>query len=186
MNESKRKNDIFYLIVLVLTLITMVVGITFTYFSLLASEEEDSTRVQTGSLSINYIDGKVFDAYALLPIEEPTLKTLYSVYKKKFSVSSDGTLDQTLDIYLTIAKNEFTNNSLRFALYNSSNVKLATGYVPSEGRVLMKSGVYLQSNHTETFTVLIWLQENNQEQNHEEGKRFVGGFDIAATQIRYQ
>ena len=186
MNQSKRKNDIFYLIVLILTLITMVVGITFTYFSLLASEEEDSTRVQTGTLSINYIDGKTFDAYALLPIEEPTLKTLYSVYKKEFSVSSDGTLDQTLDIYLTIANNEFANNALKFAIYNSSNIKLATGYIPSEGRILMKSGIFLKSNETETFTVLIWLQENNQNQDYEEGKSFTGGFDITATQIRYE
>lgn len=54
----KSKNDIFYLILFVLTIITMIVGITFTYFSLIASEDEDSTKVQTGSISINYIDGE--------------------------------------------------------------------------------------------------------------------------------
>ena len=68
MNNSKSKNDIFYFILLILTMITMVVGITFTYFSMIASEKEDSTKVQVGSLSINYIDGKAIDTYALLPI----------------------------------------------------------------------------------------------------------------------
>lgn len=186
MNQSKRKNDIFYLIVLILTLITMVVGITFTYFSLMASEKEDSTKVQTGLLAINYIDGKVLDTYALIPINEPTLKTNLSVYKKEFSVSSSGTLDQTLDIYLTINNNEFTNNALMFSIYDSQENKLATGHIPTEGKILMKSGIPLKSTETKNFTVLIWLQNNNENQNHEEGKTFVGGFDITATQIKYE
>lgn len=186
MNNSKSKNDIFYLIVLVLTLIAMVVGITFTYFSLVKSEEKDSTKVQTGLLSINYIDGRHVDTYALLPIEEPTLETKRSVYRKDFSVSSDGTLDQTLDIYLTVTKNEFSNNALKFAIYDSSNTKLATGNIPSEGKALMKSGIFLKSQQTANFTVLIWLQDNNKNQDHEEGKIFVGGFDITATQIKYE
>lgn len=186
MNESKRKNDIFYLVVLVLTLITMIVGITFTYFSLMASEEKDSTKVQTGTLSINYIDGKEVDTYALLPIEEPTLNTKLSVYKKEFSIKSDGTLDQTLDIYLNITKNEFTNNALKYALYDSSKTKLGVGFIPSDGKILMKSGLFLKSGNTETFTVLIWLQNNDQNQANEEGHTFVGGFDITATQIKYE
>lgn len=186
MNKSKSKNDMFYLIVLILTLITMVVGITFTYFSLIKSEEKDSTKIQTGLLSINYIDGKSVDTYALLPIEEPTLNTKWSVYKKEFAVSSDGSLDQTLDIYLKITKNEFTSNSLRFAIYDSEENKLATGQIPSEGQVLMKSGIFLKSQETKTFTVLIWLQDNNENQDIDEGKKFVGGFDITATQIKYE
>lgn len=188
MNDSKSKKDIFYFILLILTMITMVVGITFTYFSMIASEKEDSTKVQVGSLSINYIDGKAIDTYALLPINEPTLNTKYSVYKKKFSVSSDGTLDQTLDLYINVTKNEFADGALKFAIYNSSNRKMATGYIPNtEGaKVLMASGVYLQNNSTEDFTVLIWLQENNQNQDYEQGKIFVGGFDITATQMKYE
>ena len=117
----KSKNDIFYLILFVLTIITMIVGITFTYFSLIASEDEDSTKVQTGSISINYIDGEKIDTYALIPINEPTLNTKYSVYKKRFAVSSNGSLDQTLDIYINVTDNKFKNDALGFSLYNSDN-----------------------------------------------------------------
>ena len=112
----KSKNDIFYLILFVLTIITMIVGITFTYFSLIASEDEDSTKVQTGSISINYIDGEKIDTYALIPINEPTLNTKYSVYKKRFAVSSNGSLDQTLDIYINVTDNKFKNDALGFSL----------------------------------------------------------------------
>lgn len=187
MNEGKSKKDIFYFVVLLLTMITMVVGITFTYFNLIASEKEDSTKIQAGSLSINYIDGRTIDTYALLPIDEPTLNTKYSVYKKEFYISSDGTLDQTLDMYINIMKNDFTDNALKYALYNSMNRRIEVGYIPSEGRVLMNnSEIYLKNNTTEKFTVLIWLQENGQNQDHEQGKTFVGGFDITATQVKYE
>jgi len=188
MEKSSNKKDIFYFIVLILTIITMTVGITFTYFSMVAKEKDDSTRVQTGTLAINYIDGREIDTYALLPINEPTLNTKYSVYKKEFYVSSSGTLDQTLDLYINVTKNEFTNNALKFALYNSLNKKVATGFIPSTlgEKVLMKSGLYLKNNTTEKFTVLIWLQENNQNQDHEQGNTFIGGFDITATQIKLQ
>lgn len=186
--KSKSKNDIFYLIMLILTMITMIVGITFTYFGLVASEEKDSTKVQTGYLSINYIDGKKMSTYSLMPIDEPNLNTTYSVYKKKFKVSSDGTLDQTLDIYMNVTKNEFTNNALRFALYDSENQRIGTGSIPSQkgSKVLMTKDKYLKSNTTEEFTVLIWLQENGQDQNHERGNKFIGGFDITANQIKYE
>jgi len=186
--NSKSKNDIFYVILLVLTMITMIIGITFTYFGLIASEKEDSTKVQTGTLSINYIDGKTIDPYLLMPIKEPTLNTKYSVYKKKFSVSSDGTLDQTLDLYIKVTENKFKNNALKFALYDGTNRKIGDGSIPSDkgSRVLMATGKELKSNHTENFTVLIWLGENNKNQDDERGKTFVGGFDITATQIKYK
>lgn len=184
--NSRSKNDIFYFILLVLTLITTCIGITFTYFSLIASEKKDSTQIKTGTLSINYIDGRAIDTYALLPINEPNLNSTYSVYKKKFSVRSDGTLDQTLDIYIKVTENKFTNNALKFAIYDSNNNKLSTGNIPSTGNVLLTSGVYLESGSVEDFTVLIWLQENNYNQDHEQGRTFIGGFDITANQIKYK
>ena len=87
-----------------------------------------------------------------------------------------------------IKNNEFVNNALKFALYDSTNRKLATGSIPSKAgsRVLMTSGKYLKSNYTENFTVLIWLQENNKNQDYEKGKTFTGGFEITATQIKYK
>jgi len=68
------------------------------------------------------------------------------------------------------------------------NNKISTGYIPSTKgeKVLMASGVSLKSNNAENFTVLIWLQENNQNQDNQQGKAFVGGFDITATQVKYE
>lgn len=183
MDNSKSNRDIFYFILLLLTLITMLIGITFTYFALVSSEKKDSTKIKTGTLSINYIDGKDINSYLFFPIDEPTLESKHSVYKKKFSVKSDGTLDQTLDIYINITKNDFTNNALKFALYDSNNKKISTGSIPTSGQILIASNDYLKSGETKNYTVLIWLQENNRNQDYEKNSTFVGGFEIAAKQL---
>lgn len=186
MNNSKSKTDVFYFIVLILTLFIMFIGVTFTYFSLIASDKEDGTKIKTGTLAINYIDGSTIDTYSLIPINEPNLNTDYSVYKKNFSVKSTGTLDQNLDIYMFITENEFDDNILGYALYDSSGYKISKGTIPKNGKILLGSNIYLKSNQEKYFTVLIWLQENYEDQDYEMGNIFKGGFDINASQIKYK
>ena len=186
MNNSKSRTDIFYFIVLILTLVIMIVGVTFTYFSLIASDEEDSTKIKTGTLAINYIDGIAIDTYALMPINEPNLSTKYSVYKKSFSVQSSGTLDQTLNISMFVTDNDFDDKALSYALYDSTGYKISNNSIPKTGDILIGSNIYLKSNEKKTFTVLIWLQENNKNQDYEMGNTFKGGFNIDASQIKYQ
>lgn len=181
-NKGTKKN-LFYLILIILTLIVMIVGVTFSYFALMTSEKKDSTWIKTGTLAIDYIDGRNFNTFFLLPINEPNLDTLYSVSKKKFSVSSMGTLDQTMDIYITVTNNDFANNALGFSIYDSNNQKIGLGRIPSSGKVLMASDIYLKSGDLANFTVLIWLWENNQNQDYEQGSSFSGGFEIDAKQI---
>ena len=157
MEDSKRrKNDIFYLLLLFFTLITMIIGITFTSFLLLTKEEDDSTKVQTGTLAINYIDGQEIDTYALLPISEPDLNTKYSTYKKSFSISSsNSTLDQNFSIYIDVTNNEFDNNALGFILYDANGNRISSGNIPSSGKVLLASNLELKTGETKTYTVLI-------------------------------
>lgn len=186
-SSRSKKNDIFYLILLVFTLITMIIGITFTSFMLFTTEKEDNTRVETGSIAINYIDGKDINTYALLPISEPNLNTKYSTYKKNFAITSSGsTIDQNFDIYIDVANNEFSNNALGFILYDANGNIVSRGTIPSSGRVLVASSISLKSNETLNYTLLIWLQDNNDNQDYEQGKSFTGGFYIDAQQIKYK
>lgn len=186
-SSKSDKNDIFYLILLIFTLITMVIGITFTYFTLFATEKDDSTRVDTGSIVINYIDGKSIDTYALLPISEPNLSTKYSTYKKSFSITSSGsTIDEIIDIYIDITNNEFSNNALGFILYDNNGNSVSKGTIPSRGRVSIASSINLGSNESKSYTLLIWLQDNNQNQDYEQGKSFTGGIYIDAQQVKYE
>ena len=182
MEDSKRrKNDIFYLLLLFFTLITMIIGITFTSFLLLAKEDDDSTKVQTGILAINYIDGQEIDTYALLPISEPNLNTKYSTYKKSFSISSsNSTLDQNFSIYIDITNNEFDNDALGFILYDANGNRI------SSEKVLLASNIELKTGENKSYTVLIWLQDNGKNQDYEQGKNFAGEFYITTEQIKYE
>lgn len=188
MEDSKRrKNDIFYLLLLFFTLITMIIGITFTSFLLLAKEDDDSTKVQTGTLAINYIDGQEIDTYALLPISEPNLNTKYSTYKKSFSISSsNSTLDQNFSIYIDVTNNEFDNNALGFILYDANGNRISSGNIPSSGKVLLASNLELKTGENMSYTVLIWLQDNGKNQDYEQGKNFSGEFYITTKQIKYE
>ena len=185
-SEGKNKNDIFYLIVLVLTLITMAVGITFTFLSLETKDKEDSTKIKTGTLSISYVDGDAISGIGLIPRDEPTFNTDFAVYKKRFSIRSNGTLDQSLDIYLNVTKNDFKDGNLKYSLYNSENRKISTGSIPSSGNVLIAKDDYLKNNFTNNYTILIWLQNTDDNQEYEEDSIFVGGFDITANQVKYK
>lgn len=188
MEDSKRrKNDIFYLLLLFFTLITMIIGITFTSFLLLAKEDDDSTKVQTGTLAINYIDGQEIDTYALLPISEPNLNTKYSTYKKSFSISSsNSTLDQNFSIYIDVTNNEFDNDALCFILYDANGNRISSGNIPSSGKVLLASNIELKTGDNKSYTVLIWLQDNGKNQDYEQGKNFSGEFYITTKQIKYE
>jgi hypothetical protein len=188
MEDSKRrKNDIFYLLLLFFTLITMIIGITFTYFSLLTKEDDDSTKVQTGTLAINYIDGQEINTYALLPISEPNLNTKYSTYKKSFSISSsNSTLDQNFSIYIDVTNNEFDNNALGFILYDANGNRISSGNIPSSEKVLLASNLELKTGENKSYTVLIWLQDNGKNQDYEQGKNFSGEFYITTEQIKYE
>lgn len=184
--EKEKKVNVYYLIILFLTLIILAVGVTFAYFTLAGKEDDDSTQIWTGTLSINYVDGKEIKAYDLFPIDEPKLGDTMFVYTKNFSVTSNGTLDQTINLYIDITKNEFVSNHLRYSLYDSNGNKLTTGGIPSNGKILMTSDVFLKSGETKDFTVLLWLMETRENQDDEQDCSFSGEFDIFANQIKYE
>ena len=182
MNRVK-KGELFYFILLILSLIIMLVGMSFSYYALFKSDKKDSTIVKTGTLKINYVDGRQIKTYALLPTNEPNINTVFSVYKKEFSVESTGSLDQTLEIYMNITKNDFTNNALGYKLYDENNNLLSKGDIPKTGSILLANDIFLENNKTKSFTMLIWLKETNENQDYEQGKEFSGGFEIKANQI---
>ena len=103
MESSEEKKKIFYTIVLILTLITMIVGATLAYFSLVASQNKDDTVLYTGKLEINYVDGVYIRNPILIPRSNPSFYTTDGVYRNTFSVISSGTLDQTIEVELELS-----------------------------------------------------------------------------------
>ena len=182
-NPSKKR--IFYMIVLVLTLITMIVSMALAYYSYVGSQKEDSTVLYTGTLKINYIDGVYIKDPVLHPLKNVTYNSVDSVYRNSFQVTSTGTLDQTIDINLFIVKNEFYQNELKYVLYNSSGIKMATGYVPQSGKINLINNTFLGSNSQTTYTLIIWWNDGDYQLKTEMGSVITGRIEVEAKQIRY-
>lgn len=185
MESSESKKSLFYMIVLVLTLVIMIIGATMAYFSLLASQEEEGTVLYTGKLEINYIDGVYIRNPELIPIKNPTYNTYKGVYRNTFSVASSGTLEQTITLELEVANNEFIENAMKFAIYNKNGQRISTGTVPKEGKVTLASDMYLEATGTAQYTLMVWLDNTNYNQNSEMGKTITGKINIHSKQLRY-
>lgn len=171
--------------VLILTLITMIIGATLAYFSLVASQKEEGTVLYTGKLEINYIDGVYIKNPELMPMRNPGYNTYKGVYRNNFSVASSGTLEQTIDLELEVTNNEFRTNAIKYAIYNENGQLISRGNVPKEGKVTLASNMYLEATGIAKYTLIIWLDNTNYNQNSEMGKTITGKINIHSTQLRY-
>ena len=185
MEDTKNEKKLFYIVILIFTAIILLIGVTIAYFSLSASEEEDSTRIYTGSLALDFHDGQVINPL-LIPRDEPTLTDTKFAYKNSFSVESTGSLDQTITIYLDLEKNEFMEDIVKFAIYNGNNQKINTGTISKNGTTTLYANNYLRSGETQNYTLLLWLQDDNTNQNSEQGKKLIGKLRVDGAQIKYE
>lgn len=190
MNNTANKKDIFYIIVLILTFITVIVGATFAIYALIHSQKEGTSAVYTGTFSIEYLSGDIIDCYLLYPTEKPTIETEKNVYKNRFIAKNTGSLDGTLDIRVEININEFSNKTLKYSLYNKENEEIKEGYITveidKEGQKIAKiaNNIEITNNSEEEFLLIIWIAENGENQNREMKKNLNGRIRIIADQKR--
>ena len=184
MNNTADKKDIFYIIVLILTFITVIVGATFALYALIFSQKEGTSAVYTGTLSIEYLSGEIINCNLLYPTEKPNLETEENVYKNNFRVTNTGSLDSILEITININKNEFSNKTLKYVLYNKEQEEVAEGYIEGTLSSNIAKNIELKNNDTQEFTLIIWIAENGKNQNQEMKKNLTGLIKVDASQKR--
>lgn len=183
--SSNEKKQLFYIIVLILTLITMIIGATFAYFKLVGSQKKEGTVLYTGTLQINYIDGRYINDPGLFPLKDVNYNTYDKVYRNRFGITSTGTLDQTISIDIDITTNEFPENVLKFVVYSENGNQLATGNVPKSGNINLANNIFLGHGETAYYTVIIWWPSTDYNQEVEMGSVIAGRINATAKQIKY-
>jgi len=183
--SSAEKKRLFYMIVLVLTLITMIIGATLAYLKLVGSQREEGTVLYTGTLKINYIDGRYIEDPELIPMKNVDYNTYSNVYRNNFSITSTGTLDQTINISMEIENNEFSENALKYLLYSEKGNQLASGSIPKTGEIQMVNNTFLGHGETATYTLIIWWASTDSNQNGEMGSTIIGKINADAKQVKY-
>ena len=183
--SSNEKKRMFYMVVLILTLITMIIGATLAYFKLIAKQKDEGTVLYTGTLQITYIDGVYIKDPELYPMKEVTYDTFDKVYRNSFSVASYGTLDQMISIDMEVSRNDFTYGTLKYAIFNSKGVELIRGNVPKEGSASLANNVYLANDGVAKYTLIVWWDSNNNyNQKQDMGSIISGKINVYAKQIR--
>lgn len=182
MNNTANKKDIFYIVVLILTFITVVVGATFALYTFIFSQEEGTSAVYTGTLSIEYLSGEIINCHLLYPTEKPSFDTENNVYKNNFKVTNTGSLDSLIDIEIEIRENQFSNKTLQYSLYNGEKTEIAEGYIEGKVSSAIAGNIWLKSNETVEYTLIIWMAENGENQNEEMKKSLTGLIKVDAAQ----
>ncbi len=183
--SSTQKKRLFYMIVLLLTLITMIIGATLAYLNLVGSQKEEGTVLYTGTVKINYIDGKYIDNPELFPMASVNYNTKDKVYRNDFAIESTGTLDQTISIDMEIKENEFNENSLKYIVYSENGNQLATGYLPKTGKINLANNIFLAHGERARYTVIIWWVNSTNNQTDEMGSVISGKINAYAKQVKY-
>ena len=141
MRKSNKKK---YFILLIFTLFFISISTTLSYFSLIKSQREEGTKLYTGKLEINYLDGVYIKNPALSPRDVPTYDTYDNVYRNSFVVTSSGTLNQTISVDMQILKNEFSSGVIKYMIFNSKGEKMAQGNINHEpGKYNLVDNLYL-------------------------------------------
>ena len=182
MDSRANKKDFFYIVVLVLTFITVVVGMAFAIYSWIFSQKEGTSAVYTGTLSVQYLSGRSIDVSSLYPMETPNFDSTFNVYRNSFRVANVGSLDGIIQINMDISVNEFSNDTLKYILYNSSGDVISEGFMNGKGSILIAENVLLTGGASENYVLIIWLNENNKIQNTEMRKSLTGSISVDATQ----
>ncbi len=182
MNRTVHKKDIFYYIILSLTLIIVIIGTTFAIYTFLHSQKEGTSAVYTGTLSIEYLSGDIIKCHDLRPTKNIDYTTTKDVYKNNFKVTNTGTLDSLITIYLDINKNEFSDKYLKYKIYNEANEEVTEGNITGTGKLNLIDNLSLEHETATTYTLIIWLQENGKIQNEDMLKSLTGTIKVDANQ----
>ena len=182
MEGHVRHKDFFYVVILILTFITVIVGAAFALYSFIYSQKEGTSAVYTGTLSIEYLSGDIIDCNYLYPLDNPTIAAVNNVYKNNFRVTNKGSLDSLLQIKIDITSNNFYGNELRYVIYNANQEEVATGSSEGSNVNIIANSVYLKNNTTEEFTLMIWLQESGSNQNNQMKRNLSGTIEVDASQ----
>lgn len=185
MNSGASRKDFFYVVVLILTFITFVVGMTFAIYYWVHSQEEGSSAVYTGTLYIEYTSGDVINLNkSIYPRTKPSFDATDNVYRNEFSITNTGNLNGIMKINIHTISNTFSDDVVKYILFNANGDELATGFLNGEMDRNIMDNLVINANSTENFVLSVWINETDNDQSYEMSKKLVGTILVDAVQVK--
>ena len=171
----KRNRKIVYIGLMVIALVLVVTGVSYAYFTAMATSNEQIA--ESGILQLTYVTGKDITLDNVIPMEEENAGI------HQFSIENTGTMEATYYLYLTDIilqkeENDTQSNNLKWKLYSANETyvtssEIATGDF-SEGNnpIELETSITIQPQEKQYYVLKIWLQETGQPQNWDQGLNF--------------
>ena len=81
-------------------------------------------------------------------------------------------------------ENTFNDGNIKYALYNANNVLMSSGNLPKTGVVNMANNLFLGYNESARYLLLVWFDDNGENQNEDMGKVIRAKINVESIQIR--
>ena len=191
-NERKGQGT-FYMIIAMLTLVVAIVGATFAYFSLQASDENTikGNAAQAG-LSLEVRKVSVDASGDLVPLDETLLEkaikgdsatgsqmcvdkngnTVCQVYEIK--VTNEGTAATAVNGSLTLSAETITNLKWQIMTDQSTPVTDTGQFKTADDTEIAKNDTVEANPGTKTYYIMIWIDEIESPQNDSDTGAFTG------------
>ena len=191
-NERKGQGT-FYMIIAMLTLVVAIVGATFAYFSLQASDENTikGNAAQAG-LSLEVRKVSVDASGDLVPLDETLLEkaikgdsatgsqmcvdkngnTVCQVYEVK--VTNEGSAATAINGSLTLSAETITNLKWQIMTDQSTPVTDTGQFKTTDDTELAKNDTVEANPGTKTYYIMIWIDEIESPQNDSDTGAFTG------------
>ncbi len=174
--ENNNKHTIFLTVVALATLLIVVVGTTFAYFTSRVTtngDDETQTVIKSATLGITYEAG----AKVVLGTEEQGIFPGAST-TNTFTVKNTGDYDSAVDISWKDLANDFAGSDLVYTLErtdedgtNKVPVKGET-VIPKTGENLLIANETIPTGKSYKYTLHITFKETNEDQSIDKGKTF--------------
>lgn len=194
LNKTERKGQgTFYMIIAMLTLIVAIVGATFAYFSLQASDENTvkGNAAKVG-LSLEVRKVSVDASGDLIPLDETLLEkaiagdsatenqmcvdkngnTVCQVYELK--VTNEGTAATAVNGSLTLTAETITNLKWQIMTDQSTPVTDSGQFKTTDDTEIAKNDTIEANPGSKTYYVMIWIDETENKQNDSDVGSFTG------------
>lgn len=194
LNKNERKGQgTFYMIIAMLTLIVAIVGATFAYFSLQASDENTvkGNAAKVG-LSLEVRKVSVDASGDLIPLDETLLEkaiagdsatenqmcvdkngnTVCQVYELK--VTNEGTAATAVNGSLTLTAETITNLKWQIMTDQNTPVMDSGQFKTTDDTEIAKNDTIEANPGSKTYYVMIWIDETENDQNDSDTGAFTG------------
>ena len=182
--DNTKKRIILGSLIIVMSIVIIGLSISYAYYLNTIEEvnpENQGTNITSGKLSMNFATSRYINATAAGLIDDEDVLDPSNNNFTQFSVSfaDDNSVDSaTYNLYLTEISmtQNFKNEDVKWALYNSSDVQVASGNFSKANlsstangdgtynadNITLKNDITISPGTTNSYKLYIWLSNDDQ------------------------